>query len=492
MKRQDSFFWHDYETFGTDPRRDRAAQFAGIRTDMDLNIIGEPLNIYCQQSCDYLPHPEACLVTGLTPELVNQQGLPEYQFVAQIHQALAQPGTCGVGYNTLRFDDEFTRNLLYRNFYDAYEREWIQGNSRWDIIDLVRAVHAFRPESLSWPKDEAGITRFKLELLSKENGLLHEAAHDAMSDVYATIALARLIKGVQPKLYEFAFSLRHKRRVQELLQVEAGRAVLHISSKYPAKKNCLALVVPLMLHPTNSNGVIVYDLSIDPEPLLSLPAMEIHRLIFSAQNALDEGETRIPLKTIHINRSPIVAPLSVLRTGDAERLQLDLERCKQHYEKIRFANSLPKKLTEVFSLPYESDSDDPDLALYSGGFFDENDKKQFVQIRKSSAEQLSKTNFRFIDSRLPDMLFRYRARNFPHSLNLDEQLRWLTFCRQRVLEGKQNSLTLDAYFDKITLLQESAALSHSAMPGPAFFESLRAYGKQIEHAVCDGCVEGRK
>ncbi|MGH8474260.1 MAG: exonuclease domain-containing protein, partial [Methylococcales bacterium] len=132
MPRTPTLYWHDYETFGTDPAWDRPAQFAGLRTGEDLEIIAEPLVLYCKPADDMLPNPEACLITGITPQLASRKGLPEADFIAAIHEQLAQPATCGAGYNSLRFDDEVTRNCLYRNFYDPYAREWQHGNSRWD------------------------------------------------------------------------------------------------------------------------------------------------------------------------------------------------------------------------------------------------------------------------------------------------------------------------------------------------------------------------
>ena len=117
-----TFFWHDYETFGRVPRRDRPAQFAGIRTDADLNEIGEPVMHYCQPAPDYLPDPEACLLTGIVPQTCLEKGLPEYQFADAIEAQLAQPGTVGVGYNSIRFDDEVTRHLFWRSLMDPYAR----------------------------------------------------------------------------------------------------------------------------------------------------------------------------------------------------------------------------------------------------------------------------------------------------------------------------------------------------------------------------------
>lgn len=104
-----TLYWHDYETSGTDPRRDRPMQFAGLRTDEDLNVVGEPLSLYCRLADDVLPQPDACLVTGLTPARVNREGVAEAEFIGRIVAELGRPGTCGVGYNSLRFDDEVTR-----------------------------------------------------------------------------------------------------------------------------------------------------------------------------------------------------------------------------------------------------------------------------------------------------------------------------------------------------------------------------------------------
>lgn len=217
-----TFLWHDYETFGLDTRRDRPAQFAGIRTDAELNEIGEPLMIYCQPASDYLPDPGSCLLTGITPQHCLQHGVAEHAFAAQIEQALAQPGTIGVGYNTIRFDDEVTRHLFWRNLIDPYGREWQNDCGRWDLLDVVRMVYALRPDGIEWPVKSDGKTSFKLGDLALANGLAHEAAHDALSDVRATIALARLIKSAKPKLFDFCLELHKKSRVAAELGLPAS------------------------------------------------------------------------------------------------------------------------------------------------------------------------------------------------------------------------------------------------------------------------------
>ena len=450
-----TFYWHDYETFGTDPQRDRPAQCAGLRTDVDFNVIDDPLVIYCKPAPDCLPNPDSCLITGITPQLAEQKGVCEAEFIGRIHQQLTQPNTCTLGYNNLRFDDEVTRNCLYRNFYDPYAREWQNGNSRWDIIDVVRAARALRPEGIQWPVNEEGRPSLRLDQLTIANGIAHEAAHDALSDVYATIAIARLVRQAQPKLYQFLMQHRVKAKVLELLQLGSFKSIVHISGKYSPVKNCLAIVFPVCKHPTNTNGIIVYDLSIDPEPMLSLSIEDIQQRLFTATDDLPEGVTRIPLKTVHINKCPVLAPVSVIKPDDAQRLAIDLALCQVNIDKIKAAKGLAEKLAAVFSDHTHSEQEfDPDMAIYSGGFFSEADKQKMAKIRSMSPEQLARPAFSFIDPRLPEMLFRYRARNYPETLSADEQLRWNEFCLNR-LEGRQAGagITLDGYFARLRELR---------------------------------------
>lgn len=457
-----TFYWHDYETFGLDPQRDRAAQFAGVRTDADFNVIDEPLVLYCQPAADSLPHPDSCVITGITPQLTEQKGVCEAEFIRLIHEQLAQPNTCTLGYNNLRFDDEVTRNILYRNFYDPYAREWQYGNSRWDLIDVVRAARALRPDDIQWVNNAEGKPSFRLDQLTVANSIAHEGAHDALADVYATIELAKLIKQAQPKLFQFLLENRVKNKVLDLLQLGSFKPVLHISGKYKAEKNCLAVVLPICKHPTNQNGVIVYDLSVNPEALLSLSATDIQQRLFTTTDNLPEGVTRIPLKTVHINRCPVLAPISVLKPADAERLNIDLAACLAHIEAIKTTVGLADKLTAVFSSHGDGQDTDPDLAIYSGGFFADTDKATMAKIRTSSPEQLATNSFKFTDKRLAEMLFRYRARNYPNTLNVEETHRWQCFCKNR-LTGQQASagMTFDAYFARLNELKTDVTVNQS-------------------------------
>ena len=427
-----TLYWHDYETSGIDPRFDRPMQFAGVRTDENLNIIGEPLMIYCKPSGDYLPHPQAALVTGLTPQQAEKQGLNEAEFIKQVHAELAAPSTCGVGYNSLRFDDEFTRFTLFRNFYDAYAREWQSGNSRWDIIDMVRLTRALRPEGIEWPDREDGKPSFRLEDLTAANNIEHSGAHDALADVYATIEMAKLIKNAQPKLYDYVFDRRRKQALAPLLNLNERKPVVHVSRMYPSDYCGTALVVPLAKDPNNSNGIIVYDLRHDPKDLIELDADTIRERLYTATADLPEGVKRPALKTLHINKCPVVVPENTLDDAAAERLQIDRAQHYQHLEMLNAAGDLSQKLNAIFTAPKFDAIDDPDASLYGGGFFSENDKRKMDVIRNADAEMLKTLSVPFEDQRLPELLFRYRARNWPDSLSNDEKEQWLLYRQQRL------------------------------------------------------------
>ncbi|MGB4073498.1 exodeoxyribonuclease I [Pseudomonas sp.] len=454
-----SLFWYDYETTGIDPRRDRPLQVAGIRTDEQLNEIGEPLNIYCQPSDDILPHPAACLVTGITPSKLAAQGLGEAEFMTRVYAELSQPGTCGVGYNSLRFDDEMTRYSLYRNFFDPYAREWQGGNSRWDLIDLLRTAYALRPEGIVWPEEEGRVT-LKLERLTAANGIEHGQAHDALSDVRATIALARLLRSKQPKLYDYLYQLRSKQRVLD--QIKLLQPLVHISGRFAGARHYLAVGLPLAWHPRNRNALIVCDLQADISPLLNESAQTLRTRLYTRRDQLAADELPVPLKLLHINRCPVVAPLSVLREQDIQRLQLDMPAHQANAEQLKASlTQWQDKLAEVYGEEQFAPNEDPEQQLYAG-FIGERDRRLCEQVRRAEPHRLAKDAWPFDDGRLPELLFRYRARNFATTLSGEEQQRWRVFCQQRLQQpeyGAPNTLgqftqALDAIFDGLAPAQQ--------------------------------------
>jgi len=458
-----TLYWHDYETWGADPRRDRPAQFAGIRTDTELNIIGKAQVNYCKPANDMLPQPEACLLTGITPQMAMNDGLCEAEFMSEIHREFMQPGTCGVGYNSIRFDDEFTRYGFYRNFFEPYEREWRNGNSRWDIIDMLRLCHALRPEGIEWPKNEDGATSFRLEDLTKANNIKHEGAHDALSDVHATIELARLVRSCNPKLYNYLFDMRDKRKLSGNLNIREQNIILHISSMYPAKFGCIAPVIPLAVHPVNKNGIIVFDLRHDPEPLLTLKEDGIQERLFTRSADLPDGVERIPIKTVHLNKCPVLVPINTLTPETAERWDINLEEAEKNAAALRGKQDLTKKLQNIHSTQEFPTVTDPDQNLYGGGFFSDRDRSLMNDIHNMSTSDLAKTRMQFEDPRLPEMLFRYRARNWPQTLSKQEGIRWDEFRHNRLTNPEADcGITLAEYQKQLAKMVVSPEINEES------------------------------
>ena len=432
----DSFLFYDLETFGADPRTTRIAQFAAIRTDTALEQVEEPVDFLVRPADDLLPSPGATLVTGITPQHAAAHGISEADAFARIFEAMSRPGTCTLGYNSLRFDDEFVRHGLFRNFFDPYEREWRNGNCRWDLLDVMRLAHALRPDGLAWPQREDGKgTSFKLEHLAAANDVREGDAHEALSDVRALIGLARRFRAAQPRLWDYALGLRDKRRVGAMLDVAAWRPVLHVSQRYPATRLCAAAVVPLARHPRIDNRVIVFDLDGDPGELLDLDAAAIAARLYVRQADLPEGQQRIPLKEVHLNRCPALVAWDHLRPADLERLGIDAALVEARIDRLRAAGpALAEKVRRVYADERAHPVADPDAGLYDG-FLGEADRRRCAAVRATPPAALAGRDFGFDDPRLDELLFRYRARNWPESLGEAERPRWDAFRHGRLTAG---------------------------------------------------------
>lgn len=428
-----SFFIYDYESFGINPASDRPAQFAGIRTDKDFNIIGEPVMLYCKQTNDYLPSPEAVLVTGITPQECNEKGISEPEFAAKILAEFSQPNTCVMGFNNIRYDDEMTRYTFYRNFIDPYEYSWKKGNSRWDLLDVVRACYALRPEGIEWAYDDEGMPSFRLEKLTEANGIAHENAHDAMSDVYATIAMAKLIKEKQPKLFQFFFENRGKREVEKLINTAEMTPLVHVSGMLGNYRGNCTWVAPIAWHPTNQNAVIVCDLSQNIYDLLAKSAVELRENLYTKKSELEEqGILPVPLKLVHINKCPILAPAKVLLPENAERLGINRQYCLNNLKKLQHSPDVRSKIEEIFKEERQFEaSDNVETELYNG-FFSTNDKNNMAILRQLPPEKLLENGLTFEDKRIPKLLLHYRARHFFKTLTRTEQLQWERYRRRKL------------------------------------------------------------
>ena len=468
-----TFYWYDYETFGISPKIDRISQFAGIRTDENLNILDEHM-FYCKPTHDCLPAPEACSITGISPQLCEQKGMIEHAFIQKIHTEFSTPNTCIVGYNSIRFDDEFTRHTLYRNFIDPYAWHWKNGNTRWDILDVVRLCYALKKDaSLRWVHNEEGKPVFKLDQLSLANGIEHADAHDALADVRATIAIAKIIKDTQPQLFDYAFSLREKKTVERKIQL--FEPMLHTSGMYPATLSCTRLAVALAYHPEYNDRAIVFNLDQDPGLLLELEVEELKALMFTKQSELPKGVERLQIKDLVFNKSPMFVPnVYKLEPKIIEQLQIDMVTC---LDRLSFIKDNQKEIGKIVQDLYKNDQEriqttDVDQTLYDG-FMDNGDKRIGDQIQTLSVDALKNFHPKFKDDKLSTLLMHFKARNYPEALSEDEAEDWFETVQGRVQAGENGYLNIDEYFQRINALREQHPNKEK------LWQQLEAYGESF-------------
>lgn len=458
-----TFLWHDYETFGLSPSKDRPAQFAAIRTDENLNPIENPLCIYCKPSFDTMPSAQSIGITGITPQYCLDHGLPEADFARTIHKEMIRENTISVGYNSMHFDDEVSRFTFWRNFISPYDREFDNGCSRFDLFPLVVATWALRPEGINWPLNEEGNRpSFRLEKLSAANGLAHEHAHDALSDVQATIEMAKLIRRQQPKLWEYALRLRSKQEVRRI--AESEKALVWVSSMHGAERGYMRIVRVLGKMPgRDPNKVLVWDLSADPSELLIINAKEVKARTFVKEEDLPEGKTRLPIFTLKINQAPfVVNHLGVLSDKRAADFGIDKRLIAKHDAILApHIDTLMGLWAEAFEEEEgkEQVESDPDSALYDGGFPSYSDKRLISLVGRLTPQALAEWvhdgKLSFDDARYNELLFRFRARNWPETLTSEEKERWLELRRARLMEGEGGARTLETFAEEVEELADS-------------------------------------
>lgn len=468
-----TYYFYDLETSGRSGRRDRIMQFAGQRTDMDLKPVGKPHNLLVKLSDDVLPEPGAVLVHGITPQKSRADGVSEVDFLKFFTSEVFQPGTIMTGFNNIRFDDEFLRFTMWRNFYDAYEWQWKENCSRWDLLDVSRMTRALRPEGIKWPFASDGKPTVSLPVLAAVNGLQHDSAHDALSDVQALVGLARLLRSKQPKLFDYLLSIRQKTKVEAL--VAKGEPFIYVSGRYPNEYEKASVAVALAPHP-QGRGMFVYDLRTDPADFIDLSSAEL----MAKWSDRDREAAYFPVKLLTYNRCPAIAPLGVLDVGSQKRLKLDLKIISRHAKKLAAAERFAKNIVAAADGLYPAeqpqlviDEQRVDEQLYDG-FIDGADKTKMSVVRAASPKELSGLKLDFSDDRLKLLLPLYKARNYPNSLSVDERLWWEAFRAKRLLGGGDDS-PASRYFRQIEELNQQKLKPAQKL----LLEELEIYGQSI-------------
>jgi exodeoxyribonuclease-1 len=498
-----TFLVKDYETFSLNTKESAVSQFAAIRTDENLNEIEEPMNIYCSLSKDVLPSPTAALITGVTPQMIeaykkdrSQEVHNENWFINKISYQLSRASTCTLGYNNLSFDDEVTRNLLYRNFRDPYEREWRNGNSRFDVYPLVIATNVLRPELLKFPDaidsktGEVSINKrtnkpnpsFRLEELSTANGIIHENAHDALSDVRATIGIIKLIKDKDPEFFNSMFDKRIKNNVKKWLSEREDKPFIYMSPFFGKEDNSLGVMYKIADHPTNSNAIIAYNLRKNPDNLINLGTENLESVLFaSKEELLEQNLERIGLQIIKVNQCPMLADLVDIKDRALD-LGLNGAELRENKKKIESnLNQIKEKVTIAYNREFEEETN-PDRMIYSGGFFDKAEKEEMSRILKAVKNKELK-EFEFLNpmsnSRLPEMLLRFKGRNFKDQMGVVDFEKWKNYCQNKINKadcGKDN-YNLEKYYNEI---EELLKVNSNNPKSTDILNALKNYGKSIE------------
>lgn len=497
-----TFLFHDYETFGADPKRDRPSQYASIRTDENFNEIGTPTMIYTKMQEDTLPSPTACMITKITPSEVDEKGISEYDFIKLINAEMSVPNTCVLGYNTINFDDEVTRNTLYRNMFSPYEREWKNGCSRWDIINVIRMAVAVYPGIIKLG-ERNGKVSYKLEDLSKENGIVHEAAHDALSDVRATIGIAKIIKQKAPELFNKLLEQRTKGPLTTELM--CGKPILEANALFGADTRYVDYIMPITPDPANKSKMYCVRLS---RPVTELQAIldeksdEVKRKLYSSKAVLEENdESRPALHSVTVNKCPILVnsdfiislyPDQEERNGFYKQANLDMKNIIDCYKFVK-ANkaALEKKIIEIyydedFLKEYDAKQKtlDVDVRIYNGFPAKEDEKKMFFFHKDLEKGQVrSHLNGGYKDPRYNEMVYRLIARNYPDLFeklpDVDKE-RWYQHCHDRLFNkvGDSVNYNFDEFFAEIETLRTDERYLDSSYQ--VVLDELVDYGNKLK------------
>ncbi|WP_187306105.1 exodeoxyribonuclease I [Buchnera aphidicola] len=435
-----SFLFYDYETFGVNPSLDKVSQFACVRTDINFNILGKEYYFYCSLPNDYLPHPEAILLTGITPQYVQKHGLNEFFFSRKIFKIFNSSHTCIIGYNNLQFDDEITRNIFYRNLLDPYSWSWKNFNSRWDLICLVRACYVLMPHCIIWPKNKFGFTSFKLEDLAKSNNINHYA-HDALSDVYTTIEIIRFIKKKNPELFNFFFKYRLKKNIKKLIDINIYQPMVYISPVIGCFRNYTTCIVPLFWNMNNYNSILFFDLYIDVSLLIHyLRVTQINDITITELNNLG-------VNWLNISKCPLLLPVSLFTQKKLLKCRINLQNCLRTIDIIKRNNIFFEKIMHVFkNYSYKNITNNVDLQIYNS-FFSQYERNIMHKIHSIKVDHWKKFKFNFNNHQLEEIFFRLRARNFPELLNKSESIKWSIHLKK--VFSIEN---LDKYFAKLQKL----------------------------------------
>ena len=469
-----TYFFYDLETSGFNARYDRIMQFAGQRTTLELEPTGEPVNILVKMTDDTLPSPGAILTTHITPQQTLQDGISEADFCREFLANIATPDTIFIGYNNIRFDDEFMRHTLWRNFHDPYEWAWKEGRGRWDMLDVARMVRALRPDDITWPnkrmKDEKtgewhDVPTVNLVDMAKNNGFENENAHDALADVNALINLTRLLRDKQPQMFNYLKDNHTKDKVAGIVRPDAPMPFVYTSGRFPSENEKTTVATAIASGKTSSS-VLVWDLRYKITNFDWDTKQIRQNLMADYETRHQDGFVALPIKELSFNKCPAVAPIGVLNEEAEKRVHLTKAEAIANWHLLHQNKEILQRITSAWrGLPALKPAADVEGRLYDS-FAPDSDKTKIRLVAAASESDLADMHPEFNDKRLDELLLRYKARQYPKTLSETEQQKWEQY---RITKLQRE---LPKYFEQLNKLSQQGVDDYILQELQLWAESL--------------------
>lgn len=409
--------FYDTETTGTKLHFDQILQFAAILTDNDLNEI-DHFEIRSRLLPNVVPNPLAMSVTGISVDQLHDPTLPSYyEMVRRIRNKLLDwQALLYIGHNSIRFDEVLLRSAFYKNLLPPYLTN-SNGSSRIDTLTMLQWAHKYEPAAIEVPTGPDGELIFKLDQLAPANGFIHAHAHEAMSDVEATIYLTRLLRDHAPDTWSRAMRFSSKANVIEFCDSEQvfGLTEYYFGHYYSF------LMHQIGRNPHNGNEIIAFDLYYDPADFERLSDEVLSQRLSASPK---------PLRRVRANALPGL--IDAAEAHPHTRISdLPLETLEDRAEALEENAALKDRLmlTYMQTRPEYQDSVHVEENLYSG-FATPQDNERMAAFHSRDWTARVTLVLRFDDPRfreLGEQLIYFEA---PDALTDDRQRYW----RQRTAE----------------------------------------------------------
>ncbi|MDA8561631.1 exonuclease domain-containing protein [Gammaproteobacteria bacterium] len=392
-----TFLFYDIESTGLNKSFDQVLQFAGIRTDKDLNEI-ERYELKVKLNPDIIPSPFATITHRISVKN-NQDNISEYEAIKKIHSWINQPNTKSLGYNTLGFDDEFLRFSFFKNLLPPYSHQYANNCGRLDLYPMTAMYYLFKNEILNWPKIENKIS-LKLEQLNNANNLAKGQAHDAMVDVEATLKLAREFKK-ESKMWDYLIGFFNKNEDIARSNLLKNSPALYFNGYLGHDNNFQCPVIFLGQHKYYKNQSIW--LRLDSTKLIETTQETIQNTTQIIRKKPGEPGFLLPIKKRYLNY------LTKERLDQTEINELWL---KNNSETLK---AIASYHTNFIYPTYQNV--DIDSSLYLNGFKNSNEEKFCRDFHKAPDKEKTKIIDKAPNQNLKKQAIRILGRNFPENLS---------------------------------------------------------------------------